>query len=84
MLHKIRNVSALEYQYNLYTTKRFYISNSLYAPKLVSKTGHLTSLKIISIDLHMRVAFEASQWLAHAGHVDQLFFSEVANKKDSF
>ena len=70
---------ALEYQYKSHIEKWFYMSEFIYAPKLVSRTGHLTGLKIALIYLGMRVAFDACQWLAHAGHVDQLFFSLFDN-----
>ena len=47
---------------------------------LVNMRSLLTLLETYSIDPRLRVAFDASQWLAYAGHLDQLFFLSVRKK----
>ena len=56
-----------ELKFKLYTIKRFYISKSVYAPKLVNRTGVLAGLKLASIDQIKKVACVASLVPAYAG-----------------
>ena len=58
---------ALEFKYNLYTIRMFYISKYVCAPKQVSNTGLFTGFKIASNSQTKKVTFEAHLVPAHAG-----------------